>query len=57
MDTEDDSNVILTWYVVFSFRDLAFLFKWIDIDVLKNHGDLLCCQAEEGAVLGGELLA
>jgi hypothetical protein len=48
--TEDHSNVILTWYIVFSFRDDAFLIRLREVEVSKNRGDLpelpartLCC--------------
>jgi hypothetical protein len=38
--TEDHSNVILTWYSVFSFRDDAFLIRLREVEVSKNRGDL-----------------
>jgi hypothetical protein len=37
---EDHSNVILTWYIVFSFRDDAFLIRLREVEVSKNRGDL-----------------
>jgi hypothetical protein len=50
MATEIDSNVILILYVAFLFlfrdvallfRDDSFLFRWREVEVWKNLGDLL----------------